>query len=56
MTFIVRNPNATSFDLFDDEISLSVGAGEAIDLEAIFSHEQLCSRLNRTAIDEKIEA
>lgn len=41
MTFIVRNPNATSFDLFDDEISLSVGAGEAIDLEAIFSHEQL---------------
>lgn len=41
MSFIVKNSGVTLFTLQDDFISLEIQAGESVDLEAIFSHEQL---------------
>jgi len=39
--FIIKNLGVTMFTLQDDYLSLEVQVGESVDLEAIFSHEQL---------------
>ena len=39
--FIVKNSGVTVFHLQDDFLSLDIQPGESVDLEAIFSHEQL---------------
>jgi hypothetical protein len=39
--FIVKNTGVIPFTLQDDFISLDIQAGESVDLEAIFSHDQL---------------
>jgi len=39
--FIVKNFGVTMFALQDDYLSLEIQSGESVDLESIFSHEQL---------------
>lgn len=39
--FIVKNSGLTLFTLQDDFLSLDIQPGESVDLEAIFSHDQL---------------
>ena len=39
--FIVKNTDISPFVLQDDHVYLEIQAGESVDLEAIFSHEQL---------------
>lgn len=39
--FIIKNHGVATFTLQDDYLSLAIQSGEAVDLESIFSHEQL---------------